>query len=256
MDRKYYQEYYDIERNHWWFKARQYILKAIIEKHLIDTQKSNKKILNIGAATGATTQMLSAYGEVVTVEYDKYCCDFLSEKLNINAINASMTDLPFNDNQFDLVCAFDVIEHIEDDAVALKEVNRVMNNGGNFFITVPAFNFLWSNHDDVNHHIRRYTNKTLNKVMNIAGLHASYASYFNFWLFLPIAIVRLTQKIVPTKKSKNASSGSDFEKMNSWELLNKFLYRLFLSEIFFFKRKIRLPSGVSYFCIGKKGKCD
>ena len=70
--------------------------------------------------------MLSKFGEVTSLEYDKYCCEFLKEKTGIEAINASLTELPFSDNSFDLVCAFDVIEHIEDHEKAVDEIFRVL----------------------------------------------------------------------------------------------------------------------------------
>ena len=92
MDKKFYQEYYTLEREGWWFKARLSILESHCKKLKIDSKIS---ILNVGAATGATSEMLSKFGEVTSLEYDKYCCEFLKEKTGIEAINASLTELPF-----------------------------------------------------------------------------------------------------------------------------------------------------------------
>ena len=174
MDKKFYQEYYTLEREGWWFKARLSILESYCKDLAVNT---NIKILNVGAATGATSEMLSRYGEVTSLEYDKFCCEFLKVKTGIEAINASLTELPFKNNTYDLICAFDVIEHIEDHEKALDEIYRVLRPHGKYFLTVPAFQSLWSNHDVVNHHYRRYTKKKFGKgkrIFLMAPLHHHY----------------------------------------------------------------------------------
>jgi SAM-dependent methyltransferase len=253
MDNVYYSEYYALERSHWWFTARLKMLEIVLKKHCLPYFKTVKplKILNIGVATGATSQMLEKYGTVTSVEYDSSCCDFLKEKVGIIAVNASLTDLPFSNESFDIVCAFDVIEHIKDDAKAVSEISRVLHPEGKFFITVPAFRFLWSNHDVVNHHIRRYTLSQVNKLFLTNTLQAEYRSYFNFWLFFPVVIARALLNIFPRKK-KNETSGSDFEVLNSSKIINNILYKIFFSESFFLLKGITLPVGVSMLIVGNK----
>ena len=233
MDPKFYKEYYKLERSHWWFTARLEILESVFKKHILKARSGELNILNVGVATGATSEMLSKYGKVTSVEYDKECCDFLEEKTGIKAINASLTELPFEDNSFDLVCAFDVIEHIEDDGLAVSEIQRVLKIEGFSFVTVPAFQFLWSNHDVVNHHYRRYTKSNLNALFEDFTL--KFSSYFNFWLFFPIAIVRFILNLLPSSK-KGETSGSDNEVLSSSNTLNKILKTVFKSEKSFFKK--------------------
>lgn len=249
MDPKFYKEYYTLERSHWWFTARLDILEATLKKRVLSGQKPN--ILNVGVATGATTEMLSKYGNVTSLEYDKDCCDFLKEKTGIEAINASLTELPFEDNTYDIVCAFDVIEHIEDDALAVGEINRVLKPGGKYFVTVPAFQFLWSNHDVVNHHYRRYTKKHFLTLFTSIGMKSTFSTYFNFWLFFPIAVVRTILNLLPKKKDEE-TSGSDNEVLASSTILNKILYLIFKSEKTLLGSGVRLPVGVSFLAIGKK----
>lgn len=249
MDPQFYREYYSLERESWWFKARLNILENTVRRK-IQTNPSIK-ILNVGVATGATTEMLQKYGEVVSVEYDEDCCKFLKEKTGIEAICASLTDLPFDADSFDLVCAFDVIEHIEEDYLAIQEVHRVLKSGGNYFFTVPAFQFLWSNHDVVNHHFRRYTQPQLNKLIEQSKLQVSYTTYFNFWLFFPIALTRFFLNLLPRKKG-TSSSGSDNDLVSTDSLINKVLYTIFNSENFLLKRGIRFPLGVSILSLGSK----
>lgn len=253
MDKEYYKEYYHLERNHWWFKARLEILESLFETK-IRSDRQNLTILNAGAATGATSEMLKRHGRVTTLEYDKDCSLFLEGILNEKIVNASLTELPFEDNSFDVVCAFDVIEHIEDDKKAVSEMYRVLKTGGIVFITVPAFMSMWSEHDEINHHFRRYKLKQLIQLHKNEGFNITFSSYFNFYLFLPIYVVRSISNLLKgsAKKESSATTGSDFEKANSSGLVNKLLFYLFRSERTFLKNNITLPFGVSALLIGKK----
>jgi len=250
MDRLYYKEYYHLEREHWWFSARLNILENKVKQILVN--KPAAQILNIGIATGATSIMLQKYGAVTSLEYDKECCEYVRDKCNIEVINGSMTELPFDSNQFDLVCAFDVVEHIEDDSTAITELKRVMKTNGRFFLTVPAFMFLWSEHDEINHHFRRYTRNNFKSLLTGHGLFLTYSSYFNFLLFIPIAVVRVLQNAFTNKNKKNSDKKSDFEGMNSSGLLNSLLRFVFLLEKPLLSMGILLPFGVSVMAIGKK----
>ena len=250
MNKQYYTEYYHLERSHWWFKARLEILEALLKENI---NKPKYRILNAGVATGATTTMLEKYGDVTSLEYDKDCCEFLEKSVGIDVINGSLTELPFEDETFDMVCAFDVIEHIENDGLAVEEIHRVLKDGGYVFLTVPTFSFLWSQHDEINHHFRRYTLKTFQEVVESRGIKVTFKSYFNFFLFLPIFAIRIMTKVVTRSSSApGESSGSDFEYFQSNKILDRFLYQLFRTEKKFLKRGIMFPVGVSALLIGMK----
>lgn len=252
MEKLYYKEYYTLERNHWWFKARLHILEQILVAQKLVSNTTQPKVLNAGAATGATSVMLKKHAEVVSLEYDKDCAKFLAEEvLHEEVVNESLTELPFSENSFDLVCAFDVVEHIDDDYLALSEIHRVLHKDGFVYITVPAFQFLWSKHDVINHHFRRYTRKTLEDLLTKNGFEIQYSSYFNSILFLPIFLVRMLFKLLPNGGGKQ-STGSDFEKFNSDGLSNTLLYKIFKSETSFLTKKRKFPFGVSAVIIGKK----
>lgn len=251
MDKRYYNEYFYLERNHWWFKARLKILGSIIRDKFKSTEKSNFKILNVGAATGASSIMLDEFGEVTSLEYDRDCCKYLEHKTGIIAVNASLTNLPLEDSSYDLICAFDVIEHIEDDHKAVSEIYRVLKPNGYTILTVPAFNFLWSKHDEINHHFRRYKKKNFIRLLENNQLVTIYSTYFNFLLFLPIAIIRLLLRVIP-RNTDNKSSGSDNEIFQNYNIINSILFRIFMIEKNILKSKLRLPFGVSFITIGKK----
>ena len=248
MNRDYYNEYYDIERSHWWFKVRE---KIIIQRlSLFLGQRANLKLLNIGAATGRSTEVLSEFGSVTSLEFDKDCCEFTKSKLGITMINGSITALPFDSNYFDVVCAFDVIEHVKDQSLAVREMKRVCKRGGIIYVTVPAFMSLWSHHDKVNQHYRRYTSKTLENVFITNEFKKLYLTYFNTLLFIPIYLFRKISKVIPQRWIRK-ESGSDFKLKNQSVIINYLLGSIFKMELTLLK-VTKFPFGVSILALWRK----
>jgi SAM-dependent methyltransferase len=244
MERSYYRQYYALERNHWWFVVRSSLIRRCLGIHL--PEQKNRRILNIGTATGATSDMLAYFGEVVSSEFDHETCVFLREELGMDVTEASVTELPFDDESFDLVCAFDVIEHVEDDSRAMLEMKRVCKKGGFIAITVPADMDLWSQHDVINHHFRRYELKGIQTLAKKAGLKLVYESYFNTILYPPVLLVRKIKKAFGRKEKP----ASDFDmKMPEW-------IHAVLKQVFSFEKrwvgKKKMPFGVSILWLGKK----
>src|SRR5690606_21035392 len=130
----------------------------------------------------------------------------------LEVIEASVTDLPFEPHSFDLVCAFDVIEHVENDSLAMQEMYRVCKPGGHVAITVPADMALWSEHDVINHHFRRYTKAELLKVSDAAGFTVSFISCFNSFLYPFIRLARSLKKKV--KKEKQVTSDVNIQTLD------------------------------------------
>jgi len=244
MDTNYYKEYASLERQHWWFKVRGKIISKLISAGI---EKGDKQlnILNIGAATGKTSELLSKFGKVTSLEYDQDCCDYANKHFNLTIMNGSILDLPFKDEEFDLVCAFDVIEHVEDDLSGVHEMKRVCKRDGQIVLTVPAYQFLWSHHDIVNHHFRRYTLKGLKELVKKSDLIPVRATYFNTILFIPIAIFRLLSKMIPDKLIRKGA-GSDATLLSYDGLISRILYRIFSLELSMLKL-FNLPFGVSIF---------
>jgi SAM-dependent methyltransferase len=228
------------------------ILEAMVRKHIAVTGKP-LRILNVGVATGATSQMLDAFGEVTSLEYDEETCDFLRSKVGIEAVQGSVTELPFENESFDLVTCFDVVEHVEDHAKAVSELGRVLKPAGTLFVTVPAFMFLWDEHDLANHHFRRYTRGQLKRLFAPLGLNRIFLSYFNYFLFPPIATFRLVTK--PFKRKRNAAEArSDLRHQQIGSGLSKLLYSIFLFERHFLTRRIGFPFGLSLLYLMRKPK--
>ncbi|MFD2908593.1 class I SAM-dependent methyltransferase [Flavobacterium ardleyense] len=253
MEHDYYKEYYELERNHWWFVAREGILSNYIHRLIEQGKLSSKdlKILNVGCGPGRSSEYLSKFGKVTSIEYDEFCCEFASKKTGLEIINGSITELPFEDNSFDLVCAFDVVEHVEDDQLAVKELKRVTKKGAFVLITVPAFMDLWSHHDVINHHFKRYKIKEVNLLFDtINDGNKVFDTYFNSLLFLPIYFFRKVSNFLKLGQ-KRKGSGSDFEAFKPG-VLNRILYKIMYFESSVINRKIRFPFGVSILYNWKK----
>lgn len=249
MDSNYYRIYFEFDNNHWWFKARMELIANYIQKYIYCGQPL--KILNVGAASGTTSIMLRKFGVVESIEYNLDCIEYAKKKLDISIKYGDINALDFPESQFDLVCAFDVIEHVEEHETAIKELTRVCKHEGVVLTTVPALMQLWSEHDVVNHHFRRYHLKEFRQLLD-GHLNVRYISYFNFYLFLPIYVFRkistIFKPVFPKRKAK-----SDFEKIK-FGVFSNLLYRLFRSEFFFLGRQIKLPIGVSILAHAKKNK--
>ena len=251
MDKSYFKEYYHLERENWWFIIRRKILSERIN-HLLKSPHSIRS-LNVGAATGTTSDMLIRFGEVMSVEYDEECCRFTQSFLSTPIVHGSILELPFENESFDLVCAFDVIEHVADDIKAVDELYRVCKVGGYIAITVPAYSFLWGPHDIINQHFRRYTLKQLIRLLTKHNGFVIYKTYFNSILFIPIALFRLAVAVINTFNTKKGQkSSSDHEVFGTRGVFNNILANLFNIDYHLLKWGIRFPAGVSIIVFFKK----
>ncbi len=195
MDRQVYTQMAAVEDTHWWFVARRSIIKEILSTFV--SIPKDAKILEAGCGTGGNLSLLAGFGEVSAFEPDTEARKFAGLKGNYDIRAGHLpNEIPFGTGRFDLVAAFDVLEHLEDDKISLQALWQQLRPGGWIFLTVPAFQFLWSNHDELHHHKRRYNKTHLQGVINAAGFLPSFVSYFNTLLF-PVAFVcRFTKKIL------------------------------------------------------------
>jgi len=229
----------DTESRHWWFTGRRRILASIIESlHLPD----NATILEIGSGTGGNLKMLSRFGKVSSVEMDATARAIAAEKtgggFDIRE-GICPTDMPFKpDEKFDLICLFDVLEHIEDDIAALAGLKGLLAEGGQVLVTVPAYQWLWSAHDHFLHHKRRYTSRELISKLDETGFSAGRISYFNTFLFPVAAAVRFLDRLLGRTSASGTSVPGPF--VNSTFRAIFSFERVFLGWMSF-------PFGVSIF---------
>lgn len=246
MDRTFLDVYYKMEREHWWFRVREAIILDLFRSSVFRGEPL--RILNVGAATGRSSEMLEPFGEVQSIEYDEPSFQFCRDILKMKIDHGSITSLPYADHSFDCVCAFDVVEHVEDHAFAISNMFRVCKPGGKIFITVPAFMSLWSTHDLVNHHFRRYKKKQLLALFETHGGRMIRTTYFNFLLFIPIYLIRVLQRIFIRTKQDQLKPDN--------EMIESGIVNAIFHAIFSIERKLlnrfNFPFGVSLLVIWEK----
>jgi len=189
--------------------------------------------------------LLSTFGDLVAFEKNEYALKTAKSKKIGEIYKAELPDKLPNTvkTNFDLIVLLDVLEHIDDDSKSLTTVRKLMNNKGIILITVPAFQWLWSEHDVIHHHKRRYSKSELREKLDSSGFRIKYISYFNTLLF-PFALVeRIGQKIF------SPSNPEILELPNN--KINFLLEKIFSLETIFMN-KISLPFGLSLVAIAEK----
>ena len=186
MDRIVYDRMAAHDSTHWWYRARRDILADYLARY--GAVPKDAKILEIGCGTGHNLPMLGAFGEVDAIEIDPAAREIASARLGKPVGASPLPELTgVEPGSYDLIAVLDVVEHIEDDVAALKAMASVLKPGGKILITVPAHQWMWSAHDVVNHHKRRYSKGTLLAALEKAGLKWRKPRWFNSLLF-PVAV--------------------------------------------------------------------
>jgi len=198
-----YLEMASVQERHWWFAARRQILSSVIAKLALPP---HAEILEIGCGTGGNLAMLATHGHLSAMEYDAQA-RIIAASLEVCPVSLGglPEPVPFDDGAFDLVCLLDVLEHIENDNAALARVARLLKPTGHVLITVPAYAWLWSAHDEAHRHHRRYTAKILGQRAQAAGFFVDRLGYFNSLLFPLIACTRIARKLGGSDKESDAA---------------------------------------------------
>ena len=244
MEESFYEEYAQIEASHWWFQGRRAIFNAMIRS--LDLP-DNPLLLDLGCGTGSNLKFLSAYGRVIGMDLGMVAAQYARARTSLPVLRGDVAALPFVTGSVDLITAFDLIEHIDDDTGCAREVARACRPGGYVMATVPAFQWMWGRQDVINQHKRRYRSRQLSQLFRDQGLEISRLTYLNTLLFPVVAAVRLARRIAPTR---NGQLRSDFA-MTRPGPLNMLLSRIFAGEAWAIRRW-RLPIGVSLLCVARK----
>lgn len=199
MNHEEYERMYRFEDTYWWFVARRRLIVSLLEA--VYPQDGRQRLLDIGCGTGAMLDMLSPFGSVVGADFAPQALEFCRTRGDYPLARADVRCLPFAEASFDAVTAMDVIEHIDDDKAATTEIFRVLRPGGRLFVTVPAYRFLWSEHDEALHHYRRYTAPHLKDLFQRVGFQVTRLSYTISSLFPPIAAYRFISNLLPKRRT-------------------------------------------------------
>lgn len=242
MEKYLYQDLYDLEDRHWWHIAKRKSVSTFIDQFITSKKP---KILDIGCGTGRNIKELSKFGQVWGLDISSEALSFCKKRgiTKVRLGTAQKTNFP--EKTFDIVTLLDVLEHVNE-LSTLNEINRILKNGGFIIITVPAFNFLWSEWDKVLHHKRRYTKKSLQKILVASGFKVTKISYLYSFLILPTMIIRFLKSAFLKKSYK-----SDFQILPPF--LNSFLGIVSSIERAVMIKK-DIPFGTSILCIAKKNE--
>ncbi|WP_375288704.1 class I SAM-dependent methyltransferase [Sphingomonas sp.] len=194
MDRRVYDRMAEHDSTHWWYRARRDILADYITRYA--GLPADARILEIGCGTGHNLPMLARFGEVDAIEIDPAARAVAAKRLGKPVGDAPLPALPgVPRGHYNMIAVLDVVEHIEDDVAALRAMAECLAPGGRILIAVPAHQWMWSAHDVVNHHHRRYSKATLLKAIEGAGLTARRMRWFNSLLFPVAAAARVMGRI-------------------------------------------------------------
>ena len=237
-----YEAMYGLETFYWWFVAR----RILVEELLADEVKGRDsvRILDIGCGTGANMKAFSRQGKTIGVDSSMDALNFCQTRGLHNLTLSGVEQLPFRDGTFDVVTALEILEHTDDDLHALREIRRVAGKDALVLITVPAYGFLWSEHDEALRHRRRYTAHELRNKLTVTGYDVVRTSYLITSLFFPILALRIWNGLFRTSTRPKAT----YLLLPRW--INRCLIGILGIERKLFRR-MNLPFGVSVIALAR-----
>ncbi len=240
MDRDYELQTHRVEDRHWWYRGRRRVIDLVLKNLAL---APGARILDAGCGSGRNMVELNGFGEVTGIELSPTSVAIARERGVGEVLEGSVLELPFADQSFDLAVSLDVIEHLADDRTALGELRRTVKPGGALLVTVPAYQWLWSAHDEINHHHRRYNTRMLLEAATAAGWNCELTTHFNS-LLLPAAILmRALDRVRP---------GTTESSLDLWippAPLNWLLERPLALEALTIGRGGRIPAGLSLLAV-------
>lgn len=250
MDEALYHRHFELEDSHWWFQGRAAVVLEMIDRFC--PVEEDEQFLDVGCGTGLILQALSQRREAVGVDMSPLAVDYAKQRGLSQVFCAELAELQTVASRawaFRVAVLLDVIEHVQDDLGLLRQVYQTLKPGGQVLITVPAYPWMWSQHDVLNHHYRRYTARQLRDVVSASGFEMQKLSFYNTWLFLPA----LLQKAVSGQRPVQ-DAAETIPTVAPW--LNALFKGIFASEQYLLPH-VNFPFGVSLLAIAQKpGESD
>jgi SAM-dependent methyltransferase len=237
MDRQYLQA--GATSEFFYFKAKIRLIEVLLEKA---GENHRAKILDVGAGNGEDLSVISRAGEIYAVEPDPDLFHMIPGRLVVEKLCCELAQVPYGENSFDRVLAFDVLEHFADDHCAVERIFRLLKTGGKFIFTVPAGRSLFGPHDRALNHYRRYNKKMLRDLLK--GFRCREMGFWMSILFLPVAVQR---------RMKRPGPDPEVHFMVLPRAFNRLFYYILLFECRMIKMGIRLPIGTTLYGIFEKG---
>jgi SAM-dependent methyltransferase len=246
MNPEYEQLYYRVEERHWWMCARRQLCAWLVQQAVRD----DARILEIGCSGGLLLQQLRAkgYRHLTGIDISPAAIERSRARGLPDTHVMDAQKLTLGQERFDVIVASDVLEHLADDNAALTAWRETLRPGGWLFVFVPAFQFLWSEHDEANRHFRRYRRQELRGRLERAGFIVKRSSYWNVFLFPPALLVRLVKRLLP----RRPETGGRSDLHEAPKLLNESLKLLVGIENASLALGVNWPLGVSVMAVARK----
>jgi SAM-dependent methyltransferase len=200
---------------YWWYQAR----ASLLHRALGGFVGAPRRVLDVGSADGPSVGWLQTSGQQVALDVD-------ARGLTSGGVCGSAMALPFKDASFDVVAAFDVLEHCEPEQAALAEIVRVLAPDGRLLISLPAYRWAWTHFDDVNGHHRRYTRGRAVRALESQGLQVQRATYAFAAVFPFFAAERLARRLRERRADRQPRLGPG--EVPALPTVPPFLHRLLL----------------------------
>ncbi len=239
---------YEIEQDSFWFKHRN---NCIIEA--VKNFSSNEIFFDIGGGNGYVAKGLQDNNiQSVLIEPGKVGAMNAQKRGLQNIICSTFEDAGIESGICKAIGLFDVVEHIENDSLFLKSINKILADEGLVYITVPAFNILWSKEDVDAGHFRRYSLRQMTNILKSEGFEIVYASYIFSILPIPVFLFRTIPSLLRLNKKSNDLNKQKKEHTAKKGILSNFLNKIWQKELNSIKNKKRIPIGGSCFVVAKK----
>lgn len=191
-----YDRMFELEDTHWWFQSRLGLLERIMRRHAPRPADRKARMLDLGCGTGMFLEREGRGREAYGLDFSRQALSFTRRRGVTGLVCANSESPPYASDSFDVVTAFDLIEHVEHDDRLVAGVHRILRPGGVFIATVPAHEFLWSSHDVALHHMRRYRRRQFAALFDPQLWITRRSTYSFAMIFPPAAAIRITRKLL------------------------------------------------------------
>ncbi|MEN9205470.1 MAG: methyltransferase domain-containing protein [Thermostichales cyanobacterium SZTDM-1c_bins_54] len=242
MEEALYHRHFAVEDSHWWFQGRAAVVLSLLDRYC--PVSVGESYLDVGCGTGLILKKLTERGQAVGVDMSPLAVDYAKQRGIKDVYCCPVQELPRDTWRFRVGLLLDVIEHVEDDLGLLKQVQQILQPEGQVLVTVPAYPWMWSQHDVLNHHYRRYSKAQLAQVLRESGFQIQKLTFYNTWLFLPALLQKALSGRRPIRDAAQTIPTVP-------PLLNSLFREIFASERWLLPY-VHFPFGVSLLAIARK----
>ncbi|HXK37074.1 MAG TPA: class I SAM-dependent methyltransferase [Candidatus Paceibacterota bacterium] len=215
------EQYASLGRNYWWLGSKYDVIIDLVRRNLHRIGSSELSLLDVGCGPGNIVDLLLPFGRTYGIDPSPDAVRIAAGRGFTELRVADVEHIPYPDAMFDIVTAIDIVEHVEDDLGALREIRRVLKPGGILFFSVPAYQFLWGDNDDLFGHKRRYTRSEIRTKLKQSGFMCQQVSYLQPLFVLPLFLLR---------KIKKALGKRTHDFVRPPHVVNSMLYQLLAAE--------------------------